>query len=181
MKELILIQNELKVGKNNEKQGIQFKYRTCSDILERAKPLCKKHDVLLFISDEIIERGGACYVESTATVKKGDETISCKGQAKEPSKLMSMSAPQITGSCSSYARKAALGGLFAIDDNEDPDSINNDTKGKRGNDPVKQQILNRLSTLTEGEKSKYREEVKAGNWDFNQDFLDHLINKYGAK
>ena len=32
-----------------------------------------------------------------------------------------MDAAQITGSASSYARKYALNGLFAIDDNKDPD------------------------------------------------------------
>ena len=33
-----------------------------------------------------------------------------------------MSPSQLTGSASSYARKYALGGLFLIDDNKDPDS-----------------------------------------------------------
>ena len=36
-----------------------------------------------------------------------------------------MDASQLTGSCSSYARKYALGGLFAIDDNKDADSRDN--------------------------------------------------------
>lgn len=183
VKELILIQNELKIGKNNKKQGIQFSYRTCSDILERVKPICQDHGVLLYLSDDIIERCGQPYIESTATVEKDGIKISCKGIAKEPTKLMSMSAPQITGSCSSYARKTALGGLFAIDDNEDPDSVDNNKKTKKSNEEVniKQQILNRLSTLTEDEKSGYRKEVQAGNWQFNQSFLDHLTSKYGDK
>ena len=45
---------------------------------------------------------------------------------------MSMSLPQITGSCSSYARKTAMGGLFNLDDNHDPDSDN----GIPVNEPV---------------------------------------------
>jgi len=125
MEELITIQSELVVLKDQTKSGIQFKYRTTDEILEKVKPLCRKQGVLLIVSDKIIECGGFNYVESTATVSKGDKSISCTGLAKEPVKLMAMSAPQITGSCSSYARKTALGGLFAIDNNQDPDSGNN--------------------------------------------------------
>lgn len=181
MEELIKIQNELKVGKNNKKDGIKFSYRTTSDILERVKPICERNGVLLVITDEVINVGNDNYIKSTASAIKGDKTISCTGLAKEPSKLMAMSSPQITGSCSSYARKTALGGLFAIDDNEDPDADNGTKKRSNEEVNVKQQILNRLSTLTESDKNGYREEVKAGNWSFNQDFLDHLISKYGVK
>jgi len=182
MKELIDIQNELKIGKNNKKDGIKFMYRTTSDILERVKPICKKYGVLLFVSDEIVTKGDSNYIESTATVMKDNISISCKGLAKEPAKLMSMSAPQITGSCSSYARKTALGGLFAIDDNEDPDSDNGQREKKTDQElNVKQQILNRLSTLTEEEKAGYRQEMQAGNRSFNQEFLNHLTSKYGVK
>ena len=39
-----------------------------------------------------------------------------------------MDDAQITGSASSYARKYALNGLFAIDDTKDPDAVN--THGK---------------------------------------------------
>jgi hypothetical protein len=35
-----------------------------------------------------------------------------------------MDEAQITGSASSYARKYALNGLFAIDDTKDPDATN---------------------------------------------------------
>lgn len=35
-----------------------------------------------------------------------------------------MDGAQVTGSASSYARKYALNGLFAIDDGVDPDSTN---------------------------------------------------------
>jgi hypothetical protein len=181
MDELILIQSELIVLKDQSKSGIQFKYRTTDEILEKVKPLCRKQGVLLIVSDKIIECGGFNYIESTATVSKGDKLISCTGLAKEPIKLMAMSAPQITGSCSSYARKTALGGLFAIDNNQDPDSVDNNDTLKNQVPEVKQQIINRLSTLTEEEKQGYREEIKSGNRSFNNEFLNHLINKYGAK
>lgn len=124
MKELIDIQNELKVLKDQSKPGIQFKYRTCDQIFQEVKPLCKKHGVLLTVSDEAVCIGERYYIKSTATVMKDGVTIEASGFAREPEKLMSMSFPQITGSCSSYARKGAMGGLFNLDDNQDPDSGN---------------------------------------------------------
>lgn len=140
---LLKVQKELKVGKNNTKQGIQFKYRTTDDILERAKPLCIENGLLLTLTDMVIDVCGSPYIESTASVTDGEKTIECKGLAKEPIKLMSMSAPQITGSCSSYARKTALGGLFALDDNEDPDSVRNDEQGEKPATPEQlQEIIN---------------------------------------
>lgn len=182
MKELIEIQSKLSVVKDQSKSGIQFKYRTAELILEKVKPLLKAEGMLLTLTDSVVQVGSDNYIKSTATVYKDDKSISCDGWAKEPIKLMSMSAPQITGSCSSYARKTALGGLFAIDDNKDPDSDNGSKEKRTKEDTtIKQQILNRLSTLTEREKNGYREEVKAGNWDFNQSFLDHLVSKYGVK
>ncbi|MDH3878427.1 MAG: ERF family protein [Desulfobacterales bacterium] len=39
-----------------------------------------------------------------------------------------MDDAQITGSASSYARKYALNGLFAIDDTKDPDATNDHGK-----------------------------------------------------
>jgi hypothetical protein len=52
-----------------------------------------------------------------------------------------MNDAQITGSTSSYARKYALNGLFAIDDSEDADASN---KGEKKSDQV--------DPLTEGDK-----------------------------
>jgi hypothetical protein len=182
IKKLMEVQSKLIVKKDKQKSGIQFKYRTAEDILERAKHLCIEQGLLLTVTDKVIDCCGSPYIQSTATVTDGEKSVSCDGLAKEPVKLMSMSAPQITGSCSSYARKTALGGLFALDNNEDPDSKDN-ASNKRSDEEVsvRQQILNRMATLTEQEKNGYREELKAGNWDMDQKFLNHLVKKYGAK
>lgn len=132
MKELIDIQNELKVLKDNSKNGIQYKYRTCDQIFQEVKPLCKIHGVLLTVSDEAVCLGDRYYIKATATVQKDGVSVSASGFAREPDKLMTMSYPQITGSCSSYARKTAMGGLFNLDDNHDPDS----GEGEKGLEPL---------------------------------------------
>lgn len=128
MKELIEIQNELKAPKNQFNKFGNYNYRSCEDILEAVKPLCKKHGCLLLISDEIIEVGGRVYVQAEAAIKKDSDVISVKAFARESENKKGMDDSQITGSASSYARKYALNGLFLIDDTKDSDSTNDHSK-----------------------------------------------------
>jgi hypothetical protein len=57
--------------------------------------------------------------------KSKDLDLSVSAFAREPQIQKGMSDSQITGSASSYARKYALNGLFAIDDNKDADDDSN--------------------------------------------------------
>lgn len=125
MKELITIQSELKAPKSQFNRFGNYKYRKAEDILEAVKPLLKKESCTLTITDDIIQIGSRIYVKATATLKnsKGD-TESTQGWAREEDTKKGMDASQITGASSSYARKYALNGLFAIDDNADSDTTN---------------------------------------------------------
>ncbi|MDY7026610.1 MAG: ERF family protein, partial [Pseudomonadota bacterium] len=58
------------------------------------------------------------------TNESGD-TSSATAFAREALSKKGMDESQITGAASSYARKYALGGLFAIDNNDDADKLNN--------------------------------------------------------
>lgn len=127
---LIHIQGELKAPKSQENKFGGYKYRSCEDILEAVKPLLKKEKVTLTISDDIVEVGGRVYVKATATLSDGEETISTSAFAREAETKKGMDDSQITGSASSYARKYALNGLFAIDDTKDADATNTHGKGK---------------------------------------------------
>ena len=64
-------------------------------------------------------------MKATATIKneKG-ECETTNGWAREEETKKGMDGSQITGASSSYARKYALNGLFAIDDNADSDTTN---------------------------------------------------------
>ena len=125
MKELIDIQFALNVPKNRTKKFGGYNYRSAEDILKAAKPLLKEHGCVLNISDEIREIGGRFYIEATATlINSAGEMISAKGCAREEETKKGMDEAQITGAVSSYARKYALNGLFAIDDGIDADSLN---------------------------------------------------------
>ena len=128
MKELIEIQNELKAPKNQKNTFGKYMYRSAEDILEALKPLLKKYNCHLTISDEMVVLGERYYVKATATLAKEGESISTTAYAREEENKKGMDSSQLTGSTSSYARKYALNGLFCIDDTKDSDFTN--THGK---------------------------------------------------
>lgn len=125
MKELIAIQSELKAPKSQFNKFGGYKYRKAEDILEAVKPLLNKNKCTLTITDDIVMVGNRIYVKATATIKneKG-ECETTTGWAREEETKKGMDGSQITGASSSYARKYALNGLFAIDDNADSDTTN---------------------------------------------------------
>jgi hypothetical protein len=117
MKNLIKIQNELKVPKGNFNAFGKYKYRSAEDILEAIKPILLANDCYLTLTDEIVEIGGKLFLKATASIKDDKDSISINGFA-EMSEHKGMSAEQCTGTASSYARKYALNGLFLIDETE---------------------------------------------------------------
>lgn len=125
MKELIVIQSELKAPKSQFNKFGGYKYRKAEDILEAVKPLLAKQKCTLIITDDVVLIGNRIYVKATATIKneKG-ECETTNGWAREEETKKGMDGSQITGASSSYARKYALNGLFAIDDNADSDTTN---------------------------------------------------------
>ena len=125
MKELIAIQSELKAPKTQFNKFGGYKYRKAEDILEAVKPLLAKQKCTLIITDDIVLVGNRIYVKATATIKneKG-ECETSTGWAREEETKKGMDGSQITGASSSYARKYALNGLLAIDDNADSDTTN---------------------------------------------------------
>lgn len=124
MENLVKIQNELKVPKENVNAFGKYKYRSAEDILEAVKPILLKYNATLTLSDEIVAIGNKVFLKATA---KLNETI-CYGYA-ELAEHKGMSAEQATGTASSYARKYALNGLFLIDETEsDADSQKPNTK-----------------------------------------------------
>lgn len=125
MKELINIQSELKAPKSQFNNFGKYKYRNCEDILEAVKPLLKKENCFLTISDEVKEIGTNFYVQATATITNSEGLqISVNAQAGIDILKKGMDISQCYGSSSSYARKYALNGLFLIDDTKDADSSN---------------------------------------------------------
>jgi len=124
IEKLIQVQSELKAPKGQYNNFGKYKYRNCEDILEAVKPLLKKNNLFLYISDDIGEISGRYYVTSKVSVTDGVDTLSVNGVAREEESKKGMDGSQISGASSSYARKYALNGLFAIDDTKDSDATN---------------------------------------------------------
>lgn len=121
---LLKIQNELKAPKNQKNTFGGYNYRSCEDIFEAVKPLLIEENLLLRVSDELVQIGDRYYVKATAILTDGNETIENTAYAREEENKKGMDGSQITGASSSYARKYALNGLFLIDDVKDSDVTN---------------------------------------------------------
>ena len=122
---LVYIQSNLKVEKGRVNNFGKYKYRNLEDIFQGLKPLLKETGCVLTVSDEIKEINGFNYICATATLRDGEKNCTATGYAREAVTKKGMDDSQITGATSSYARKYALNGLFAIDDTADADSMDN--------------------------------------------------------
>ena len=116
------IQAKLKAPKGQFNNFGGYNYRNCEDILEAVKPLLAENNATLMLSDNVVNIGERYYVKTTATLCVGSEAIETTAFAREEETKKGMDAAQITGAASSYARKYALNGLFAIDDTKDADT-----------------------------------------------------------
>ena len=123
---LLNIQAVLKAPKSQYNSFGKYYYRNCEDILEAAKPICKQFGAVLTVTDEIVLIGDRVYIKATAILTdiETGEKESATAYAREEVDKKGMSAEQMTGSCSSYARKYSLNGLFCIDDTKDADTLN---------------------------------------------------------
>lgn len=121
---LMAIQTKLNAPKNRKNSFGGYTYRSCEDILEAVKPLLEEQKCTLTIMDEIIQIGDRFYIKATAKLSdcESDDFTFTTAYARESDSKKGMDDAQVTGACSSYARKYALNGLFCIDDNKDPDT-----------------------------------------------------------
>lgn len=124
---LVDIQAELNAPKNQYNKFGDFNYRSCEDIVEAVKPLLKAANAFLLMRDSVEMVGERYYVKATVSITFPDGVIHENvGYAREAQIKKGMDESQITGSASSYARKYALSGLLALDDNKDSDNFRPD-------------------------------------------------------
>lgn len=145
---LMKIQGSLKAPKGQYNRFGNFNYRSCEDILEALKPLLVKYKALVTINDRLVQIGERYYVEACATLIDVEDgaNVSVMAYAREAESKKGMDESQVTGATSSYARKYALNGLFAIDDNKDMDRLNNEEaewnkEQKRQSNPKQEEIV----------------------------------------
>ncbi len=162
MKELIMIQQELKAPKTQRNNFGGYNYRSCEDILEAVKPLLAEQSCTLTITDEIVMVGERIYLKATATLTNPEGlSVSTTAFAREPEQKKGMDESQISGMASSYARKYALNGLFCIDDTKDADTMDNTHEGQHAPAPqqderpwmTEKQFLAVIERIKNGDKA----------------------------
>ena len=157
---LINIQQKLKAPKGQINSFGKYKYRSCEDILEAVKPLLKEENISLTIEDEVIAVLDRIYIKATVTLKNDEGKLiqATSAYARESKEKRGMDDSQITGAASSYARKYALNGLFAIDDTKDADT--QDNSQPQLIDETQNKNLNELITKTNSNLSKFLQAYK---------------------
>lgn len=168
---LVKIQAELKAPKNQVNSFGKYKYRSAEDIIEAVKPILFKHQTALLISDEIVQVADRVYVKATAMlIDETNEELPIKvyGWAREEEVKKGMDAAQITGSASSYARKYALNGLFAIDDTKDADSTN-EHKDEVGEEK-RMKLIALLENTIWDESLKSKQAIKISAYTTNEQY-----------
>ena len=168
---LVNIQAELKAPKNQVNSFGKYKYRSAEDIIEAVKPILFKYQTALLISDEIVQVADRVYVKATAMlIDETNEELPIKvyGWAREEEVKKGMDASQITGSASSYARKIALNGLFAIDDNKDADSTN-EHKDEVGEEK-RMKLIALLENTIWDESLKSKQAIKISAYTTNEQY-----------
>ena len=167
------IQSKLNAPKGQYNSFGKYNYRNCEDILQALKPILAEHKCHVSLSDEIVIVGNRFYIKSTATITDSENnSFSTTAFAREAESKKGMDESQVTGSTSSYARKYALNGLFAIDDNKDADTLNNHADFT--NQPVAQAAMQQgaqmgsvkqLPTLSDERFNGAVQAVKNGQFD----------------
>ena len=167
------IQNKLNAPKGQYNSFGKYNYRNCEDILQALKPILSEHKCHVSLSDEVVIVGNRFYIKATATITDSENnSFSTTAFAREAESKKGMDESQVTGSTSSYARKYALNGLFAIDDNKDADTLNNHADFT--NQPVAQAAMQQgaqmgsvkqLPTLSDERFNGAVQAVKNGQFD----------------
>lgn len=131
------IQAKLKAPKGQFNSFGKYHYRSAEDILEAVKKVVNPMGFAITLTDDLIFADGRWYIKSVAELTNGQLYFRSTGMAREEETKKGMDGSQITGAASSYARKYALNGLFAIDDTKDSDATNDHGKSQESKPQAK--------------------------------------------
>ncbi|WP_069996936.1 ERF family protein [Streptococcus agalactiae] len=116
------LQQKMQLAKKKAKD-VKYAFRNAEDIYTTFKEL--KSDWSVIVTDELIELTGKIFVKATAVAFNDERNEKYQSTAyaeispvpvfnTQKGQIKQMQEPQWTGAVSSYARKYALQGLFAI-------------------------------------------------------------------
>ena len=139
----------------NSYQG--WKYRTVDGIIEAVKSISPE-GCYIIMSDDTWVSGEWHYIKATATFGFKDQKVMTTGLAREPLEELNKQGKlaklpqQVTASSSTFARKIALCGLFAIDNSDAPD-LDHQDQDDQYDKKTKDEIPKRQTVLDETPKS----------------------------
>lgn len=161
------LQRQMQLDKER-KQGVSYAFRNAEQIYTKFKKIDSGWE-LEFKDDDIIERMGRLFYKAVAYVRKGDEVHQAPGYAelsevpiintKAGKTIQQMQVPQWTGLVSSYARKYALQGLFAIGE-EDVDEYPVEENQEQGQANQQQHPNNQQNQVKYIDNTQYQEIIK---------------------
>lgn len=149
---LVDIQAKLKSPK--DQNAGRYRYRNIEAINQAVKPLAAKHGYAVVYSDEY--RDGLC-ISTCSLVGEGGERISATGFSIVNQNPKGSSIEQSCGASSSYARKYAACGLFAIDSSEDDPDARDGLKAAKAEAWAS---IKRYAELHNGDAEKMAEGIK---------------------
>jgi hypothetical protein len=171
---LSAVQKALNAPKSRRNNFGNYNYRNCEDILEAVKKIMPEGTIVL-LSDDLVMIGERFYVKSTACFKYKAQSVEVSAFARESLEKKGMDAAMCTGASSSYARKYALNGLFAIDDSKDIDEEDH-------REPVKQKAAPASQTKLESSLINKDEEFILSQMLFDtKSDKDRFMAAYGIK
>lgn len=129
---LAAIQARLRVPKGQRNDFGGYSYRNLEDINEALKPILEELGCSVTYGDEIKFIEGRHYVEAICALHTPSGAVETSAWARECEAKKGMDAAQITGSASSYARKYAACGMFALSGAADPDELPPETSLPEG-------------------------------------------------
>ena len=175
---LIDIQQKLKVPKDNNNDFGGFKYRNIEDIEDKIKPLLSEHKLTLVFDDEPVEVGGRVYIKATARLSDGKDSVKTSAYAREATTPKAKTDDaQLTGSCSSYARKYAAGGMFLIDNTKDADS---DSHGPKEDKPTDKPVYSNPTAPASEKQRQFISKKLAEQGISIEATPGHLVEQYGV-
>ena len=123
---LLEMQTKLFVPKDQKNEFGKYNYRSCEDIEKQVKPLCKEYNCVLRFWESVEAINERLFIKSHLQLFDVDSktNVMAYGWAEIGDGKKGMDPAQLTGACTSYARKYALAGLFLIDNEKDADATN---------------------------------------------------------
>lgn len=143
---LLAIQSRLFVPKGQKNDFGGYNYRSCEDIEKQVKPLCVEYNCVLRFWDTVECIGDRIFLKANLELLDIDSrtNVMAMGYAEIGEGKKGMDPAQLTGACSSYARKYALAGMFLIDNEKDPDATNKHGADEKTPDTVTAEQLNAI-------------------------------------